>query len=148
MNRYIRKTKELHKQLLFNYEINSPIYGLIQTWAIFILLCLEHNAGICIIRDIYYLTRYERGIHDAPEASNLKSATFYNGQWLSDYLGKPGFYYGFDTSGKVYDWQINDTGISIFGYQRSGDLSSDERKKTFGYYRIELKGHHHELVTP
>ncbi|MBU5442750.1 copper amine oxidase N-terminal domain-containing protein [Paenibacillus sp. MSJ-34] len=100
------------------------------------------------LNDIYYLTRYERGILDAHETSNLKFATFNNGQWFSDYLGKPGFYYGFDTLGKVYDWQINDNGISTFGYQRSGDLSSDERKKTFGLYRIELKGHHHELVTP
>lgn len=100
------------------------------------------------LNDVYYLTRYERGIHDAHETSNLKSATFNNGQWFSDYLGKPGFYYGFDTLGKVYDWQINDNGISTFGYQRSGDLSTDERKKTFGQYRIDLKGHNHELVTP
>ncbi|ATP40275.1 hypothetical protein CSE16_09590 [Solibacillus sp. R5-41] len=100
------------------------------------------------LNDVYYLTRYERGILDAHETSNLKSATFNNGQWFSDYLGKPGFYYGFDTLGKVYDWKINDNGISTFGYQRSGDLSSDERKKTFGHYRIELKGQHHELVSP
>lgn len=100
------------------------------------------------LNDVYYLMRYERGILDAHETSNLKSATFNNGKWFSDYLGKPGFYYGFDTLGKAYDWPINANGISAFGYQRSGDLSSDERKKTFGHYRIELKGHHHELVMP
>ncbi|OXM16089.1 copper amine oxidase N-terminal domain-containing protein [Paenibacillus herberti] len=99
------------------------------------------------LNDVYYLTRYERGILDAPETSNLKTATFNNGLWSSDYLGKPGYYYGFDTLGKLYDWQINDNGISIFGYQRSGDLSSDERKKTFGHYRVELNGYNHELVT-
>ena len=98
--------------------------------------------------DVYYLTRYERGILNAHETSNLKFATFHNGKWSSDYLGMPGFYYGFDTLGKVYDWEINSNGITTFGYQRAGDLSSDERKKTFGYYRIELKGKHHELVTP
>ncbi|WP_155592400.1 copper amine oxidase N-terminal domain-containing protein [Lysinibacillus cavernae] len=100
------------------------------------------------LNNVYYLTRYERGILNADETSNLKYATFNNGQWFSDYLGKPGFYYGFDTLGNIYDWQINVNGISTFGYQRSGDLSSDERKKTFGHYRIELKGKHHELVTP
>lgn len=100
------------------------------------------------LNDVYYLTRYERGILDAHETSNLKSATFNNGKWFSDYLGKPGFYYGFDTLGKVYDWQINANGITTFGFQRSGDLSSDERKKTFGHYKIELKGNHHELVIP
>lgn len=98
--------------------------------------------------EVYYLTRYERGIPNAHETSNLKSATFNNGQWTSDYLGKPGFYYGFDTLGEVYDWPITNNGIVAFGYQRFGDLSSDERKKTFGLYRIERKGHHHELVTP
>lgn len=98
--------------------------------------------------DVYYLTRYERGILDAHETSNLKSATFDNRQWVSDYLGKPGFYYGFDIFGKIYDWPIDDKGITTFGFQRSGDLSSDERKATFGHYRIELKGHHHELVNP
>lgn len=98
--------------------------------------------------NVYYLTRYERGILNDHETSNLKSATFYNGQWVSGYLGKPGFYYGFDTLGKIYDWPINDKGITTFGFQRSGHLSSDERKATFGYYRIELKGHHHELVNP
>ncbi|MEC0094426.1 copper amine oxidase N-terminal domain-containing protein [Paenibacillus macquariensis] len=100
------------------------------------------------LNDLYYLTRYERGILDANETSNLKSATFNNGQWSSDYLGKPGFYYGFDTLGKAHDWPINDNGITTFGYQRFGDESSDVRKKTFGNYRIDLKGHHHELVTP
>ncbi|OPA74141.1 hypothetical protein BVG16_25685 [Paenibacillus selenitireducens] len=102
------------------------------------------------LNDVYYLTRYERGIPDPHETSNLKSATFNNGQWSSDYLGKPGFYYGFDTEGKVHDWPINVNGISTFGYQRFGDPSSDDRKKTFGHYRIELKGHNHnhELVTP
>ncbi|MGE7024296.1 copper amine oxidase N-terminal domain-containing protein [Solibacillus cecembensis] len=100
------------------------------------------------LNDVYYLTRYERGLLDAHETTNLKSATFNNGQWFSDYLGKPGYYYGFDTLGKAYDWQINDNGITTFGYLRSGDLSSDERKKTFGYYTIELKGQDHELVTP
>lgn len=98
--------------------------------------------------EVYYLTRYERGIPNAHETSNLKSATFNNGQWTSDYLGKPGFYYGFDTLGEVYDWPITNNGIVAFGYQRFGDLSSDERKKTFELYRIERKGHHHELVTP
>jgi hypothetical protein len=100
------------------------------------------------LNNVYYLTRYERGILNADETSNLKSATLNNGQWFSDYLGKPGFYYGFDTLGNVYDWQINANGITTFGYQRSGDLSPDERKKTFGHYRIELKGKHHEIVTP
>lgn len=100
------------------------------------------------LNDVYYLTRYERGILDAHKTSNLKSATFNNGQWSSDYLGKPGFYYGFDTEGQVKDWPINDNGITTFGYQRFGDESSDVRKKTFGHYRIDLKGHHHELVTP
>lgn len=97
---------------------------------------------------VYYLTRYERGISDAFETNNLKSAAFNHGQWISDYLGKPGFYYGFDTLGKVYDWHIDDNGISTFGYQRFGDLSSEDRKATFGYYRIDLKGHDHELVIP
>ncbi|MEF2969099.1 copper amine oxidase N-terminal domain-containing protein [Paenibacillus sp. M1] len=98
--------------------------------------------------NVYYLTRYERGIPNAHETSNLKSATFDNGQWVSDYLGKPGFYYGFDTSGNIYDWPIDDNGITTFGYLRFSDLSSDEKKTTFGHYRIELKGHDHELVTP
>ncbi|AZK45142.1 copper amine oxidase N-terminal domain-containing protein [Paenibacillus lentus] len=98
--------------------------------------------------NVYYMTRYERGILNAHETSNIKSAAFNNGEWVSDYLGKPGFYYGFDTLGKVYDWPIDDNGITTFGFQRSGHLSSDERKATFGYYRIELKGHHHELVNP
>lgn len=97
---------------------------------------------------VYYLTRYERGISNEHETSNLKTATFNDGQWVSDYLGKPGFYYGFDTLAQVYDWPIDDNGITTFGFQRSGHLSSDERKTTFGYYRIELEGHHHELVTP
>lgn len=100
------------------------------------------------LNDVYYLTRYERGIIDPHESTNLKSATFNNGQWSSDYLGKPGFYYGFDTEGQVKDWPINDNGITTFGYQRFGDESSDVKKKTFGHYRIDLKGHHHELVTP
>ncbi|MFL1998786.1 copper amine oxidase N-terminal domain-containing protein [Lysinibacillus irui] len=98
--------------------------------------------------NVFYLTRYERGILKAEDTSNLKSATFTNGQWFSDYLGKPGFYYGFDTLGNVYDWTINGNGITTFGFQRSGDLSSDERKKTFGHYRIDLKGNHHELMSP
>lgn len=98
--------------------------------------------------DIYYLTRYERGINNAHETSNLKSATFNNGKWHADYLGKPGFYYGFDTLGNTYDWQIHASGIFTFGYQRSGNLNSDERRKTFGNYRIELKGHQHELLKP
>lgn len=100
------------------------------------------------LNDVYYLTRYERGIIDPHETTNLKSATFNNGQWSSDYLGKPGFYYGFDTEGQVKDWPIHDNGITTFGYQRFGDESSDVRKTTFGHYRIDLKGHQHELVTP
>ncbi|MEK8216158.1 copper amine oxidase N-terminal domain-containing protein [Paenibacillus sp. FSL L8-0463] len=100
------------------------------------------------LNDVYYLIRYGRGIPNPQETSNLKSATFNNGQWSTDYLGMPGFYYGFDTLAKVYNWPITDNGITTFGYQRFGDLSSDERKKTIGIYRIELNGHHHELVTP
>ncbi|MFB9324635.1 copper amine oxidase N-terminal domain-containing protein [Paenibacillus aurantiacus] len=100
------------------------------------------------LNDVYYLTAYGRGIPDPHETTNLKSATFNNGQWSSDYLGKPGFYYVFDTLGKAYDWPISADGISTFGYQRYGDLSSDERLKTFGFYRIDLKGHHHELNMP
>lgn len=97
---------------------------------------------------VYYLTRYERGIVNAPETSNLKYATRANGQWVSDYLGMPGFYYGFDTIGNAYNWKINDNGIYIFGYNRFGNLSSEDRKKTFGNYRVDLKGHHHEVINP
>ncbi|UZM97672.1 hypothetical protein OL548_21665 [Lysinibacillus sp. MHQ-1] len=80
------------------------------------------------------------GIVNAPETSNLKYATRANGQWVSDYLGMPGFYYGFDTIGNAYNWKINDNGIYIFGYNRFGNLSSEDRKKTFGNYRVDLKG--------
>ncbi|MBJ9989267.1 MULTISPECIES: hypothetical protein [Paenibacillus] len=69
-------------------------------------------------------------MQDADQTTNLKYTTRNNGQWSSDYLGKPGFYYGFDTLGKVYDWTIDKDGISTFGFQRAGNLSSDERKKT------------------
>lgn len=100
------------------------------------------------LNDVYYLLRYGRGIPNPQETSNLKSATFNNGQWSTDYLGLPGYYYGFDTLAKVYDWPITDNGITIFGYQRYGSLSSDERRATIGFYRIALNGHHHELVTP
>ncbi|MEK4628610.1 copper amine oxidase N-terminal domain-containing protein [Solibacillus sp. FSL R7-0682] len=100
------------------------------------------------LNNVYYLTRYERGILNAHETSNLKYATFNNGQWFSDYLGKPGYYYGFDTLGNAYNWEINSNGIFTFGYQRAGDLTSDERKKTFGQYRIELQSKNHQLVTP
>ncbi|WP_152397637.1 copper amine oxidase N-terminal domain-containing protein [Paenibacillus cellulositrophicus] len=98
--------------------------------------------------NVYYLTQYQRGLLDADQTTNLKYATHNNGQWSSDYLGKPGFYYGFDTLGKVYDWPIDKDGISTFGYQRAGNLSSDERKKTFGQYKIKLSGHQHELLKP
>lgn len=98
--------------------------------------------------NVYYLTQYQRGLLNADQTTNLKYATHNNGQWSSDYLGKPGFYYGFDTLGKVYDWTIDKDGISTFGYQRAGNLSSDERKKTFGQYKIKLSGHQHELLKP
>ncbi|WP_258875149.1 copper amine oxidase N-terminal domain-containing protein [Paenibacillus sp. VMFN-D1] len=98
--------------------------------------------------NVYYLTQYQRGLLDADQTTNLKYATHNNGQWSSDYLGKPGFYYGFDTLGKVYDWTIDKDGISTFGYQRAGNLSSDERKKTFGQYKIKLSGHQQELLKP
>jgi len=98
--------------------------------------------------NVYYLTRYERGIVNAHETSNLKSATRTNGQWVTDYLGKPGFYYGFDTIGNSYNWKINNNGIYIFGYNRFGNLSSDDRKKTFGNYRVDVKGHNHEVLHP
>lgn len=98
--------------------------------------------------NVYYLTQYQRGLLDADQTTNLKYATHNNGQWSLDYLGKPGFYYGFDTLGKVYDWTIDKDGISTFGYQRAGNLSSDERKKTFGQYKIKLSGHQQELLKP
>ncbi|MGE7948558.1 copper amine oxidase N-terminal domain-containing protein [Lysinibacillus sp. NPDC093688] len=98
--------------------------------------------------NVYFLTRYERGVVNAHETSNLKYATLKNGQWVSDYLGKPGFYYGFDTLANPYNWKIDDNGIYIFGYNRFGNLSSDERKETFGNYRIDLEGHNHEVVNP
>ncbi len=98
--------------------------------------------------NVYYLTRYERGVVNAHETSNLKYATFKNGHWVSDYLGKPGFYYGYDTLSNSYNWKIDDNGIYIFGYNRFGNLSSDERKETFGNYRIDFEGHNHEVVTP
>ncbi|MET3847383.1 hypothetical protein [Paenibacillus sp. OAE614] len=100
------------------------------------------------LSNVYYLTRYQRGLQDADQTTNLKYATHNNGQWSSDYLGKTGFYYGFDTLGKVYDWTIDKDGISTFGYQRAEILSSDEREKTFGQYKIKLSGHQHELLKP
>ena len=96
--------------------------------------------------DVYYLTRYERGILDADQTTNLKAATFTNGKWVSDFLGKPGFYYTFDTMGKAYDWPIDANGITTIGYQRSGHLSKEDRLNTLGYYRLALKGHDHELI--
>jgi len=98
--------------------------------------------------NVYYLTRYERGIANPHETSNLKYATLKNGHWVSDYLGMPGFYYGFDTLGNSYNWKIDDNGIYIFGYNRFGDLSSSERKNTFGNYRVDFSGHNHEVVNP
>lgn len=98
--------------------------------------------------DVYYLIQYGRGIVDPDKTTNLKYATFSNGHWSSDYLGKAGYYYGFDTLGNAYNWQIDSNGISIFGYQRHGDLTSDERRKTLGNYRVNLKGHNQELITP
>ena len=95
--------------------------------------------------NVYYVTQYMHGILDAHETSNLKVATLKNEQWGSDYLGKPGFYYIFDTEGKAHDWTISEQGIETFGYQRFGG-SAEERKATFGHYRIDLNGHHHELV--
>ncbi|QJC54203.1 copper amine oxidase N-terminal domain-containing protein [Paenibacillus albicereus] len=96
---------------------------------------------------VYYLTAYERGILNADETTNLKSASFHDGKWKSDFLGEPGYYYGFDTLGKAYEWPITDDGVSTFGYQRSGNLSSEERKNTFGFYQLDLKGHRHERMT-
>ncbi|QGG54975.1 copper amine oxidase N-terminal domain-containing protein [Paenibacillus sp. B01] len=97
--------------------------------------------------DVYFLTSYERGLLNAHETTNLKAATFHDGKWAADFLGEPGYYYGFDTLGKAYEWPITDDGISTFGYQRSGNLSSEERKKTFGFYQLDLKGHRHERMT-
>jgi len=79
--------------------------------------------------NVYYLTQYQRGVLDDDQTTNLKYATYSNGQWSSDYLGKPGFYYGFDTLGKAYDWPIDQDGISTFGYLRAGNLSSEEKKR-------------------
>lgn len=95
--------------------------------------------------NVYYVTQYMRGIVNAHETSNLKVATLKDGQWVSDYLGKHGFYYVFDTEGNAHDWTISEQGIKTFGYQRFGD-SAEERKATFGHYRIDLNGHSHELI--
>lgn len=100
------------------------------------------------LNDVYYLIQYGRGIVDPDKTTNLKHATFSNGKWSSDYLGKAGFYYGFDSLGEPYNWKIDSEGIYIFGYDRFGDLTSDERRKTFGDYRVDLKGYDQELMTP
>lgn len=100
------------------------------------------------LNDVYYLIQYGRGIVDPDKTTNLKHATFSNGKWSSDYLGKAGFYYGFDSLGEPYNWKINSEGIYIFGYDRYSNLSSDERRTTFGDYRVDLKGYNQELMTP
>lgn len=98
--------------------------------------------------EVYYLTRYERGLLDAHETSNLKKATLINGKWSVAHLGKPGFYYGYDITGKAFDWSIEENGITTLGWHRYGNLSKEERLETLGYYQIDLKDHHHELIAP
>ncbi|MFS0726429.1 copper amine oxidase N-terminal domain-containing protein [Paenibacillus sp. 1P07SE] len=96
--------------------------------------------------EVYYLTRYERGILDAHETSNLKKATLTGGKWTSVYLGMPGFYYGYDIMGKPFDWSIEANGLTTLGWHRYGDLGKEERLETLGYYRIDLNGHDHEFA--
>lgn len=96
--------------------------------------------------NVYYLTRYERSIQNPELTTNLKTAKLINGKWASDYLGKQGFYYGYDIEGKSYDWEIDDHGVSTLGFHRFADLTKDEKLKTLGYYIIKPNGQDHQFV--
>ena len=95
---------------------------------------------------IYYVLSYVYGFEGVDKTSNLKCATYINDKWVVDYLGQPGFYYGIDVSGVVHDWSVNDQGVFIFGYDKDYHLGSEERKATFGNYKVDLLGHSHEML--
>lgn len=97
--------------------------------------------------DVYYLTIYDYGILDPAEISNLRKATQSNGKWSVSYIGKPGFFYGYDMDGKVYEWQIDSSGITTYGYKRVGE-TKEERLQSSGYYQIDRNGQHHTFVKP
>ncbi|CAH1212189.1 hypothetical protein PAECIP111893_03496 [Paenibacillus plantiphilus] len=95
--------------------------------------------------DVYYLATYDYGIMDPPGISNLRKATQSNGKWSVTYVGEPGFYYGYDMNGKAYEWSIDSSGITTYGWNRLGE-TQEERLQSLGYYRIDLNGQHHTLV--